>query len=81
MRTHTRDADSHNARAGTYGGENPLVCHRKTGCYFTDARQKTVAQLRTLYKTNGGAIQETANGNMWVESNVDGGDWCVHLCG
>ncbi len=65
--------DTHDA--GTYNGEYPLVCNRKSGCYFRDARQKTDTQLRTLYKTNGGAIQEAANGHMWVESNVDGGDW------
>lgn len=68
------------ARTGTYNSEFPLVCNRKTGCYFHDRRQKTDVQLRTLYKTNGGAIQEAANGHMWVESNVDGGDWCVS-CG
>lgn len=59
---------------GSYGDDMPLVCPRKTGCYYKH-RKTAPSSWRTLYKNTGGAIQECAGGTMWVESNQEGGDW------
>ncbi len=55
-----------------------LVCHRDAGCLH-DVTKKAPHELRTLFKLNGGAMQESADGQVWVESNTDGGDWLFHF--
>ena len=52
----------------------PLVCFRATGCRY-ELKTKARHELRTLYKLNGGAMQESMDGQVWVESNADGGDY------
>lgn len=51
-----------------------LVCYRQTGCVH-EVPRRAKNELRTLHKLNGGAMQETADGQAWVESNADGGPW------
>jgi hypothetical protein len=49
-----------------------LVCYREAGCVYDVPKVK---ELRTIYKLNGGALKEVADGQAWVESNSDGGPW------
>jgi hypothetical protein len=50
------------------------VCFKETGCAL-EVKKKAKFELRTIYKLSGGALQESADGQVWVESNSDGGDW------
>ena len=49
-----------------------LVCHKDSGCVYDVPKSP---HSRMIYKLNGGALKEVADGQAWVESNSDGGSW------
>jgi photosystem II stability/assembly factor-like uncharacterized protein len=48
----------------------PLKC-RNTGCVVTTSQETPSARI--VYKSNGGVFYERAGGDVWSESNADGG--------